>query len=359
MKYVDEFRDVNITKRVIEKINKEIKMDINIMEVCGTHTMAIYKNGIDKLLPSNIKLISGPGCPVCVTDINYIDNAINLSKNKNVIICTFGDMIRITGSKSSLNNEKANGADIEVIYSPLDCLNVANKNKDKEVVFLGIGFETTAPIIGLTIKNAYESNISNFSVLTSIKTMPNAMEKLILDDEVFVDGFICPGHVGSVIGISEFDKLAVKHKIPMVMSGFEHVDIATSILYLCRLIQDKDYKCENLYKRVVKYEGNKIAKSIINEVFYLGDSNWRGIGNIKDTGLSIKEKYRNFDAKIKFDLHLGKVEIDNKCICGKILKGIKNPEDCELFKIKCTPQNPMGPCMVSSEGTCANFYKYK
>ena len=359
MKYIEEFRDVNTTKKIIEKINNEIKSSINIMEVCGTHTRAIYKNGLEKLLPENINLISGPGCPVCVTDLNYIDSAIELCKNKNIIICTFGDMLRVPGSKSSLNNEKAKGANIKGMYSPQDCLDIANKNKDKEVVFLGIGFETTAPIIGLTIKKAYESNISNFSVLTSIKTMPNAMEKLILDDEVFVDGFICPGHVGSVIGISEFDKLAVKHKIPMVMSGFEHMDIATSILYLCRLIQDKDYKCENLYKRVVKYEGNKIAKSIIDEVFYLGDSYWRGIGNIKDTGLSIKEKYRNFDAKIKFDLHLGKVEIDNKCICGKILKGIKNPEDCELFKIKCTPQNPMGPCMVSSEGTCANFYKYK
>lgn len=359
MKYVDEFRDVDTTKKIIEIINKDIKTDIKIMEVCGTHTMAIYKNGLDKLLPSNISLISGPGCPVCVTDLNYIDSAIELCKNKNIIICTFGDMIRVPGSKSSLSKEKVNGANIRVIYSPLDCLDIANRNRDKEIVFLGIGFETTSPVIGLTIKNAYESNISNFSVLTSIKTMPNAIEKLILDEEIFIDGFICPGHVGSIIGINEFDKLASKYKTPMVMSGFEHGDIACSILQLCRLIEAKDYKCENLYKRIVKHEGNKIAKNIIDEVFYIGDSYWRGMANIKDTGLIIKEKYRRFDAQIKFNLHLPKVEIESECICGKILKGIKKPEDCKLFKVKCTPQNPIGACMVSSEGTCSNFYKYK
>ena len=359
MKYIEEFRDINTTKKIIEIINKEIKSSINIMEVCGTHTRAIYKNRLDKLLPKNINLISGPGCPVCVTDLNYIDSAIELCKNKNVIICTFGDMLRVPGSKSSLNNEKAKGASIKVIYSPLDCLDIANKNKEKEVVFLGIGFETTSPLIGLTIKKAYEYNINNFSVFTSIKTMPNAIEKLVLDKEIYIDGFICPGHVGSIIGINEFDKLAVKYKIPMVMSGFEHGDISASILQLCRLIEMKDYKCENLYKRAVKYEGNKIAKNIIDEVFYTNDSYWRGIGNIKDTGLNIKEKYKNFDAQVKFNLHLPKTEIDSKCICGKILKGIKNPDDCELFKINCTPQNPMGPCMVSNEGTCANFYKYK
>lgn len=359
MKYIDEFRNVNITKKIIEIINKEVKTPINIMEVCGTHTMSIYKNGIDKLLPSNINLISGPGCPVCVTDINYIDSAIKLCKNKNVIICTFGDMIRVPGSKSSLNKEKVNGANIKVVYSPLDCLDIANKNRDKEVVLLGIGFETTAPVIGLTIKHAYESNISNFSVLTSIKTMPNAMENLVLDEDVFIDGFICPGHVGSIIGINEFDKLAFKYKIPMVMSGFEHEDIACSILQLCRLIESKNYRCENLYKRIVKKEGNKIAKNIIEEVFSIDDSYWRGLGKITDTGLKIKEKYKKFDAQIKFNIHLSKVEIDRSCICSEILKGIKNPDDCKLFKVKCTPQHPVGACMVSREGTCSNFYKYK
>lgn len=359
MKYVDEFRDVNVTKKTIDIINKEIKSPINIMEVCGTHTMAIYKNGIDKLLPLNINLISGPGCPVCVTDLNYIDLAIKLSKNKDIIICTFGDMIRVPGSTSSLISQRENGANIKVVYSPLDCIDIAKKYRDKEVVFLGIGFETTAPIIGLTIKNAYESNINNFNVLTSIKTMPKAMEKLVLDEEVIINGFICPGHVGSVIGTNVFDKLAIKHKIPMVMSGFEHGDISCSILHLCRMIESKEYRCHNLYNRVVKEYGNSLAKSIIDEVFYISDSNWRGLGNIKNTGLNIKEKYKNFDAQIKFKLDLQPVQINNGCMCKEILKGIKKPEDCKMFRVKCTPQNPIGACMVSSEGTCYNFYYHK
>lgn len=359
MKYVDEFRDVEVTKKLIAKINNEIKTPINIMEVCGTHTNSIYKNGIDKLLPLNINLISGPGCPVCVTDVNYIDSAIELSKNNNIIICTFGDMMRVPGGKSSLSNEKINGANIKVVYSPLDCIDIANKNKDKEVVFLGIGFETTASIIALTIKKAYEKNINNFSVLTSIKTMPKAMEKLVLDEEICIDGFICPGHVGSIVGVKEFEKLAIKYKIPMVMTGFEHVDIVYSIFRLCKLIENKEYKCENLYNRIVKSQGNKIAKDVIKEVFYISDSYWRGLGSIKDTGLVIKEKYKAFDAKAKFKLTLPIVEIDNGCICGEILKGTKKPEDCKLFKVKCTPLNPIGACMVSSEGTCANFYKHK
>ncbi|RDY23139.1 hydrogenase formation protein HypD [Romboutsia maritimum] len=363
MKYVDEFRDVDITKKLINKIYKkfegrDINKRVNIMEVCGTHTMSIYKNGIDKLLPKNINLLSGPGCPVCVTDTSYVDSAIDLSKNKNIIICTFSDMLRVLGSKSSLSNEKLNGSNIVSIYSPLDCIYIANKNKEKEVIFLGVGFETTIPIIGLTIKKAYESNINNFSLLSSLKTMPNAMKKLILDPKAYIDGFICPGHVGSVIGTDDFDKLARENNMPMVMAGFEHVDIVYAIYSLCEMIENKEYKCKNQYKRAVRDNGNKLAKNVINEVFEITNSNWRGLGNIKDTGLKIKEKYKQFDAIYKFKLNIEESNHINGCLCGEVLRGVKKPTQCKLFKSKCTPLNPIGPCMVSQEGTCANFYRY-
>lgn len=364
MKYIDEFRNVDITQKLIEKINEKFqgennKKVINIMEVCGTHTMSIYKNGIDKLLPKNINLLSGPGCPVCVTDISYIDTAIDLSKNKNNIICTFSDMIRVPGSKSTLEKERSKGGNIINIYSPLDCIDIANKNKDKEVIFLGIGFETTIPVVGLTIKKAFNYEISNFSVYSSFKTMPKVMEKIILDENININGFICPGHVGSIIGNQPFHKLAKDYNLPMVMSGFEHMDIVYAIYRLCEMIENKEFKCENEYKRIVKEEGNKKTLNLMKEVFEISSSNWRGLGTIENTGLKINSKYINFDTKHKFNLKEKKTQISSQCLCAEILKGIKKPKDCKLFKTKCSPKNPMGACMVSREGTCANFYKYE
>lgn len=365
--YINEFKNTEIAKNLLDKIHKNLDKQglekrINIMEVCGTHTRAIYKSGIDKLLPKDINLISGPGCPICVTESNYIDDAVILSKNKNVILCTFADMLKVPGSINCLSDEKSEGANIKVVYSPLDCINIAKKNKEKEVVFIGVGFETTTPIIALTIKKAYENNIKNLSVLHSLKTMPNAIKNLILDKEVNIDGFICPGHVSTVIGIDDFDKLARRNKVPMVLSGFEYVDIIYSIYRLCEMIKAKEYKCENQYKRVVRNRGNELSKKIINEVFKPSCSNWRGLGMIENTGLQFREKYMEFDAKYKFKLwfsnfRYGNVKTD--CICGEILRGIKNPNECKLFKNICTPQKPIGPCMVSEEGACANFYKYK
>ncbi len=358
MKYIDEYKDVDITKNIIDKLHKDFKNKVNIMEVCGTHTMSIYKNGIDKLLPDNINLISGPGCPVCVTEQSYIDTAIDLARNNDVIVCSFGDMLRVPGSYSSLNYEKSNGANIKMVYSPLDCLDIAKDNKEKEVVFLGVGFETTIPIIGLAIKNAFDQNINNFSVLTSLKTMPKAMKKLILDEEVNINGFLCPGNVGSIIGNDVFDILAKDHNIPMVISGFEHSDIVYSIYKLCQMIENKEYRCENIYKRIVKEDGNKKAQNLINEIFKVSLGRWRGIGDILDTGLEINEKYKNYDSTYKFNIQKTENKEINKCLCGEIMKGKKRPTDCELFKTTCTPNTPIGACMVSSEGTCSNFYKY-
>lgn len=367
MVYINEFKNSEIAKNLLDKIYNNLDKQgfekrVNIMEVCGTHTRVIYKSGIDKLLPQNINLIAGPGCPICVTDSNYIDEAILLSKNKNIILCTFADMLKVPGSISCIRDEKSEGANIKVIYSPLDCINIAKENKEKEVVFIGVGFETTTPIIALTIKKAYENNIKNLSVLHSLKTMPNAIEKLILDKEVNIDGFICPGHVSTVIGIDDFDKLAIRNKVPMVLSGFECVDIIYSIYRLCEMIETKEYKCENQYKRVARDRGNKLSKNIIDEVFKPSCSNWRGIGMIENTGLQIREKYIKFDARYKFKLGFSNVkrfDVKTGCICGEILRGIKSPKECKLFKNICTPQKPIGPCMVSEEGTCANFYKYK
>lgn len=360
MKYVDEFRNVEITKKLIDKINKSfVNKNINIMEVCGTHTMSIYKNGIDKLLPKNINLLSGPGCPVCVTDISFIDSAIELSRNDDIVICTFSDILKVPGSNSSLRNEKSNGANIVSVYSPLDCIEISNKNKNKEVVFLGIGFETTIPVVGLTIKKAYENNINNFTVLSAFKTMPNAIKKLIIDKEANIDGFICPGHVGSIIGNDVFDRLAIENNMHMVMAGFEHMDIVYAIYRICEMIEKEEYRCVNEYKRIVKKNGNKKAQEILEEVFEISDSNWRGLDRIENTGLEIKPKYKQYNARWKFNINTIESKPLVGCLCSQILKGLKKPYDCKLFKNKCNPENPVGACMVSSEGTCANFYKYR
>lgn len=356
MIYLDEFRNVETTKSIINKIYEKSTKTINIMEVCGTHTRAIYKNGINKLLPSNITLLSGPGCPICVTHQSYINEAIKLSQRKNIIIATFGDMMKVPGSESSLTKEKAKGYDIRVVYSPLDCISLAENNKDKEVIFLGVGFETTSPVIGLCIKDAYHKNIKNFSLLHSLKTMPKAMEKLILDEKTNIHGFICPGHVGSIIGYKDFDKLARNYTTPMAVAGFEYLDIVGSIYKIVEMIENEDYRCENMYSRLVKENGNKRAKDILNEVYDISSGNWRGLGKIEKTGLDLKDKYKDFDAYFKFNIKMSESEIPNGCLCGEILKGIKKPTDCKLFKNICNPNNPIGACMVSSEGTCASFF---
>ncbi|WP_099187150.1 hydrogenase formation protein HypD [Tepidibacter mesophilus] len=358
MRYIKEFRNPKLAKKMLYSISDKLERDISIMEVCGTHTMSILKNGIRDLLPRNINLISGPGCPVCVTAQSYIDTAIELCKRDDVIITTFGDMIKVPGTYSSLKIEKALGRDIRLVMSPLDCHEIAKQNPKKEVVFLGIGFETTAPIIALSIYKAKNENINNFSVLQSIKTMPNAIKKIVIDKQVNIDGFLCPGHVSAIVGVKPFEFLAKEYGLPAVIAGFEYCDIISAIYFLVEMINREKYEVKNIYNRIVKYEGNKKAVSIIDEVFTNSDSIWRGLGNIKNTGVELKEKYKIYDAKSKLNIKTVHNDIHKDCLCGQILKGIKKPTQCKLFSKVCNPSNPIGACMISQEGTCNAYYNY-
>ena len=357
MRYVDEYRNKEIAQQILRQIKIISKKKINLMEVCGTHTVAIFRNGIRKILPSNINLISGPGCPVCVTPISYIDEIIALSKKENFIITTFGDMIRVPGSTSTLEKEKTNGADIRIAYSTLDALKIAQDNSSKEVVFMGVGFETTSPTIASAVLKSQEEKINNFSVLSVAKIIPPAMKALLEGKEVNINGFICPGHVSAVIGSQPYNFIATQYKIPCVICGFEPLDILQSIYMLVKQVEAGRAEVEIQYERAVKPEGNKIALDKINEIFKVIDSNWRGIGNIPLSGLEIKDKYRKFNAR-KFEVEIEETRESRGCRCGEVLRGVITPPECPLFRVVCTPENPQGACMVSTEGTCAAYYKY-
>lgn len=358
MKYVKDFRNPSLVKEMLKKINSITEKEIVIMEVCGTHTMSVFKSGIRGLLPPNIKLVSGPGCPVCVTSQGYIDTAIQLSNDKDIIITTFGDMLKVPGNNSSLQKEKALGRDIRMVYSPLDAVKIAKENPNKEVVFLAVGFETTAPTIALSVDIAKRENVNNYSILQSIKTMPTTMKALVLDEELKIDGFLCPGHVSAVIGSKPYEFLANEFNIPAVVAGFESGDIVLGLYTLIEMIINKEYKVKNVYERLVKYEGNTKALDTVYNIFDLCDSVWRGLGKIEGTGLRLKEEYSSFDTEKKLNINLMEDKPLKGCLCGEILKGKKNPLDCKLFKKVCNPLNPVGACMVSEEGTCAAYYKY-
>lgn len=354
-----DFQDIHLSRELLKEIERKIREPLRIMEVCGTHTRSIFKYGIDKLIPENLRLISGPGCPVCVTPGGYIDNAIELSKKEDVIIATFGDLLRVPGGGGkSLKSERTEGAKVQVVYSPFDSLKMAEDNLNKEIVFLGVGFETTAPIIALMLKEAKERKLKNLAVLLSLKTMPSTMEKLILNDEVSIHGFMCPGHVASIIGTKEFNSLSQKYQIPMAVCGFEPVDILGGILSIINAIEQKEYQCKNRYSRVVRDDGNLSAMKVLKEVFYPGKAIWRGLGSIDDSGLVMRKAYEDFDAELKYSLKPVDEKEINGCICGEILKGKKVPSQCSLYKVKCTPETPVGPCMVSREGTCGIAYDF-
>ncbi len=359
MKYIDEFRSKEASLQIASEIGKRAGgRKITLMEVCGTHTMAIYRYGIKKMLPENVRLLSGPGCPVCVTEDSYIDRAIELSCKKDVIITTFGDMMRVPGSESSLEKQKANGGDIRVVYSVLDALKVAVENPKEKVIFLGVGFETTVPTIASVILKAENENIKNFYVMSANKLIPPAMEAIVSGDKVYIDGFICPAHVSAIIGSLPYGFLSVKYNTPCVIGGFEPTDILQSIYLLVKQITENRSEVEIQYTRAVKVEGNKKAQSVIYDVFEKDDAEWRGIGVIKESGLKIKDKFKEFDAEFLFPFKYKPVKKNKECICGNILQGINTPDECKLFRNVCTPEEPVGPCMVSSEGTCAAYYKY-
>jgi len=328
------------------------------MEVCGTHTMAIARSGIKKLLPEWLELVSGPGCPVCVTPEREIDKTIEISKKKNVIMTTFGDMMRVPGSRENLEGAKRKGSDIRIVYSVLDALRIAEENPEKKVVFMGIGFETTSPTFAAAIKEAKKRKINNFFILSNFKLIFPALEALSKDKDIRIDGFICPGHVSVITGSVPYERIAKTYKKPCVITGFEPGDILKGVERLTRLIKDKKYGVEIEYTRAVGKNGNPRARKLLEEVFAPRGAEWRGLGVIKKSGLKLRGGYRDFDAEGVFNVKEKKALRKKPCICGEILKGLKTPADCVSFGKACTPQRPIGPCMVSSEGACAAAYKY-
>ncbi|MEA3414861.1 MAG: hydrogenase formation protein HypD [Thermodesulfobacteriota bacterium] len=358
IKHVEEYRNPDISRAIIDRIKKIRRKKIRLMEVCGTHTTSIFRNGIRMLLPDTISLLSGPGCPVCVTDQNEIDAFIEIAGIDNVIVTTFGDLIKVPGTKSSLQKERAEGRDIRIVYSTFDAIDIARKNPDKKIVFTGIGFETTAPTIAASILFAKQMNINNYFVFSAHKLVPPVLASLMKNKDARINGFILPGHVSVIIGLKAYLPFFEKYKIPCVITGFEPVDILQAILSLVKQIENDQPRLENSYKRAVTFDGNKKAEKIMYDVFETVDAAWRGIGVIHGSGLKIREEFSSFDAEKIFEFDVPESIIPKGCSCGEILQGIKTPPECALYKKFCTPINPVGPCMVSSEGACAAYYQY-
>ncbi|GHT27519.1 hydrogenase formation protein HypD [Bacteroidia bacterium] len=358
MKYLTEYRDASVVNQYLNELHKINTKPWTIMEICGGQTHSLVKNGIIGLLPKNITMVHGPGCPVCVTPLHLIDKAVYLAEERNVILCSYGDMLRVPGSKKSLLEAKANGADVRILYSPLEAVTLAKQNPEKEVVFFAVGFETTAPANALSVLHAKRERIKNYSVLTSHVLVPPAIEALVNDENNVVQGFLAAGHVCTIMGIGEYSPLVEKNKLPIVITGFEPVDLLQGILMLIKQLEKGEYKLENQYSRVVKPEGNTEAIKVIQQVFKVCNREWRGIGEIPMSGYEIRKELQGYDANVKFDIQIDKVNESAECIAGEILRGIKKPNQCPQFGKKCTPINPIGAPMVSSEGACAAYYHF-
>lgn len=358
IKHLDEYRDAEISEHFVKKIRGMSRKNIRLMEVCGTHTMSIFKSGIRSLLPDSITLISGPGCPVCVTAQKEIDAFVELAKADDVILATFGDLLRVPGTMSSLQKEKAAGRDVRIVYSTFDALEIAKKHPDKKIVFLGVGFETTAPTIAASILSAKEMRINNYYVYSAHKLVPPALTALMETKGVKIDGFILPGHVSVIIGINAYSSFFDQYKIPCVIAGFEPIDLLQAISMLVEQIETGKPSLGNGYQRAVTDVGNVKAQSVMGEVFETIDASWRGIGIIPESGLKIRKTFASFDAQKMIEINVPDAEEPKGCACGEILTGLKTPPECPLYIKKCTPIEPVGPCMVSSEGTCAAYYRY-
>ena len=356
MKYLEEFRSPELVKEYLAEIHAVVTKPWNIMEICGGQTHSLVKNGILDLLPDKINMIHGPGCPVCVTPLALIDEAIYLAEKENVILCSFGDMLRVPGSEKSLLEAKAGGAEIKVVYSPLDAVKIAKENPEREVVFFAVGFETTAPPNSLSVIQAQAMNLKNYSILTSHVLVPPALEAIFADSESEVDGILAAGHVCAIMGTDEYGPIVEKYKRPVVITGFEPVDLLHGIMVLVKQLEAGAYKLDNAYKRVVKKEGTPSAKNIIFKVFEISDRDWRGIGTIPSSGYALKSEFESFDAHKKFKVQINQVKEPKECIAGTILKGVKKPNECPEFGKNCTPEHPLGAPMVSSEGACAAYF---
>ena len=348
------------TFKLVKKISQlaEGKKKLRFMEVCGTHTVAIFRSGIRQILPENVELVSGPGCPVCVTNDDYIDKAIEYSRRKDFVVVTFGDMLKVPGSRSSLAAAIAEGADVRIVYSPLDCLKLAKENPRKKIVFLAVGFETTAPTQAATVLAAEARGIKNLFMLSAQKLVPPALEFLLGDAEVKVDGFLLPGHVAVVIGAQAFNFLAEEFKIPSAVGGFEADEILTALVSLLEQVDSGKVEVANDYRAVVKAEGNVAAKKILAQVYEVTDAEWRGIGKIPASGLKMREEFSAFDIEQVEPVIIERAEKKTACRCGEVLRGVINPTECPLFGKACQPLHAVGPCMVSVEGVCAAWFKY-
>ncbi len=356
--YTEEYRDAQLVAPLIDRIRTRSRKPIRIMEVCGTHTVSIFRSGIRSLLPKTITLLSGPGCPVCVTAQGDIDACIALASLPDVILTTFGDLMRVPGSRSSLRQKKAEGCDIRIVYSSMDALDLAAANPGRHVIFIGIGFETTAPTVAAALATAKARSIENFFVYSVHKTVPQALEALVEDPATRIDGFLLPGHVSVITGLDAYRPFLSSRRVPCVVAGFEPVDILTAIELLVDQIESGRAELENAYPRAVTETGNTKAKAMMELVFQPVDAVWRGLGTIPRSGLGIRPAFRCHDAQVVFHPDPGNIQEPAACACGDILKGIQSPPECKLYGTACTPAHPVGPCMVSSEGTCAAYYRY-
>jgi len=358
VKFVDEYRDEQAAARLAELIRRRVSRPWTVMEICGGQTHTILKSGLQDLLPPEITLVHGPGCPVCVTPIELIDHAVSIAETPGVIFCSFGDMLRVPGSRRSLLEAKARGADVRIVYSPLDALKLAQANPARQVVFFAVGFETTAPANAMAVWQARQRGIENFSVLVAHVLVPPAIEAILNSPGCRIRGFLAPGHVCTVAGYEDYEELAARYRVPIVVTGFEPVDILEGLLMVVTQLEEGRAQVENQYRRSVRREGNRQAQQIVREVFQAGDRAWRGIGTIPLSGLTLREPYRRYDALERFPPREAPGEESPECIAGLILQGLKKPPECGAFAVRCTPETPLGAPMVSSEGACAAYYLY-
>jgi len=359
MKYIDEYRDAQGVEKLLAEIHRVATRPWTIMEVCGGQTHAIVKFGIDELLPRSIRLIHGPGCPVCVTPLEVIEKALQIAARPEVLFTSFGDMLRVPGHSSDLLSVRAGGADVRVVYSPLDAVKLAEANPRKEVVFFAVGFETTAPATAMAAHHAAKKNLRNFSILISHVLVPPAMEALLSAPNCQVQGFLAAGHVCAVMGFEEYPPIAAKYRVPIVVTGFEPLDLVHGILMCVQQLESGRAEVENQYSRAVSRVGNRIAQRLIREVFQVVPRKWRGVGEIPASGLGLSEAYSAYNAELKFGLADQAIEEPKECISGLVLQGIKKPHECPAFGNSCTPEHPLGATMVSSEGACAAYYLYR
>lgn len=358
MKYVDEYRDEAQARRYLEALRRITTRPWNIMEICGGQTHTVVKSGIDRLIPDAVQLVHGPGCPVCVTPLELIDKALAIARRPEVIFTSFGDMIRVPGSGADLLSVKAEGADVRIVYSPLDAVKIAAANPGRQVVFFAVGFETTAPANAMSVVRARDLGLGNYSILSSHVLVPPAMEAILGAPDNLVQGFLAAGHVCAVMGYWEYGPIAEKYRIPVVVTGFEPIDLLQGITMTVAALEEGRHGVENQYSRAVTYEGNTRAQALIRQVFEVGDRKWRGIGEIPMSGLHVREEFASFDAGRRFQVEAITAEESAECIAGEILRGLKKPHDCPAFGTRCTPDRPLGAPMVSAEGACAAYYQY-